>query len=134
MIGYLPYILVIFICLILSAFFSGSEIAFNSANRSRLKKSAEAGSGTAKLAYNITENFTLSLSTILIGNNLANIAASTAATVIAIKLLGEDNESIASLLATITLTIIVLILGEITPKVIGKKYPDKIGRIYRYRA
>ncbi len=127
--NYPLYLLIILICLIFSAFFSGSEIAFNSANKSRLKKSAEAGSSTAKLAYEIADNFTLSLSTILIGNNLANIAASTAATVIAISLLGDELESLASFLATLILTLIVLIFGEIIPKVISKKHADKIAKI-----
>lgn len=129
---YLPYILIIFVCLIFSAFFSGSEIAFNTANKSRLKKSAEAGSSTAKMAYKTAENFTISLSTILIGNNLANIAASTAATVIAIRLIvdyGNGSESLASLVATLVLTFIVLIFGEIVPKVICKKYADKVAKI-----
>lgn len=129
---YLPYILIIFVCLIFSAFFSGSEIAFNTANKSRLKKSADAGSSTAKMAYKTAENFTTALSTILIGNNLANIAASTAATVIAIRIFvdyGNGSESLASLVATLVLTFIVLIFGEIVPKVICKKYADKVARI-----
>ena len=127
--SYIPYLIIIFVCLVFSAFFSGSEIAFNSANKSRLKKSAEAGSSAAKLAYDITENFTLTLSTILIGNNLVNIAASTASTVIAINLFidfGNGNESLASLIATLVLTVIVLIFGEIIPKVICKKHADKV--------
>lgn len=126
------YLLVIFICLLFSAFFSGSEIAFNTANRSRLKKAADAGSGTAKLAYKTAENFTATLSAILIGNNLANIAASTAGTVIAINAFrryGNGNESLASLVATVTLTLIVLIFGEIIPKVICKKYADKVASV-----
>ncbi len=130
--NYPLYLLVIFICLVFAAFFAGSESAFNSANIARLKKSAESGSKTSKLAYEIADNFTLSLSTILIGNNLANAAASTAATVIAIGLLGEKLESLASFLATIILTVIVLIFGEIVPKVIGKKYADKIAKLVAF--
>ena len=62
---------VIFAMVCLSAYFSASEIAFNSSNKMRLRRAAENGSKTAKLAYNITEKFTTALSTILIGNNLA---------------------------------------------------------------
>lgn len=127
--NYPLYLLIILICLVFSAFFSGSEIAFTAANKSRLKKSADSGSKTAKLAFEIADNFTLSLSTILVGNNLANIAASTAATVIAISIFGGKLESLASFLATIILTFIVLIFGEIVPKVIGKKHADKISKI-----
>ena len=68
--------LVIFIMVCLSAFFSASEIAFNSSNKLRLRRAAEEGNKTAKLAYDITEKFTNALSAILIGNNLANIAVS----------------------------------------------------------
>lgn len=126
---YIPYLLVIFVCLLFSAFFSGSEIAFNTASKSRLKKSAENGSSTANLAYKTAENFTSTLSAILIGNNLANIAASTAATIIAINAFidfNNENESLASLVATLSLTFIVLIFGEIIPKIVCKKYADKV--------
>lgn len=64
--GIWPYILII-LMLILSACFSGTEIAFNASNKLRLKKSAEAGSKTAALAYQISEKFTIALSAILIG-------------------------------------------------------------------
>ena len=71
---------VIFVMIFLSAYFSASEIAFNSANKMRLRKSAEGGCCTAKIAYGICDKFTTSLSAILIGNNLANIAISTCTT------------------------------------------------------
>ena len=128
---YLPYIITIAVCLIFSAFFSGSEISFNTANKTRLKKSAEAGSKTAMMAYKTTENYTATLSAILIGNNLANIAASTCATVVFVKAFAKysiGDESLASLLSTLSLTVIVLIFCEITPKVICKKYADKVAR------
>ena len=90
------YIAVIVLMLILSAYFSASEISFNASNKMRLKKAAEEGSKTAALAYKISEDFNTALSAILIGNNLANIAASTAATVVAVSLVievtGENNE------------------------------------------
>ena len=68
---------VIVIMIMLSAYFSASEIAFNASNKLRLRRAAEGGSKTAALAYRISENFTTSLSAILAGNNLANIAVST---------------------------------------------------------
>lgn len=122
------YILVIFIMILFSAFFSASEISFNASNKMRLKKSAEAGSKTAALAYKISENFTSALSAILIGNNLANIAASTAATVITMSLLlrvgSAGSDSLASLIATLVMTFIILIFGEIVPKIIAKNNAD----------
>lgn len=119
--GIWPYILII-LMLILSACFSGTEIAFNASNKLRLKKSAEAGSKTAALAYQISEKFTIALSAILIGNNLANVAASSATTLIIIDVLdalgvsGGKGEALGSTIATIIMTVIILIFGEIVPK------------------
>ena len=78
---------VIFIMICLSAYFSASEIAFNTSNKMRLRRAAEGGSYSAKVAYRITEKFTTALSAILIGNNLANIAVSTCTTLIVMSLL-----------------------------------------------
>ena len=120
---YITYGFIILLMLVLSAFFSGSEISFNAANKMRLRKAGEAGSKTAKLANKISEHFTIALSAILIGNNLANIAASTAATSIAIALLSgvSGGDAIASTLSTVIMTVIVLIFGEIVPKLLCKQ-------------
>lgn len=119
---------VIFIMICLSAYFSASEIAFNTANKMRLRRAAEGGSKTAKLAYGITEKFTMSLSAILIGNNLANIAVSTCTTLIVMELF-RDNLALASTLATILVTVVILIFGEIVPKVLSKQNADTVVRI-----
>lgn len=115
--------LVIFLMLCLSAYFSASEITFNSANKMRLRHAAENGSTTAKIAYNITQKFTTALSAILIGNNLANIAISTCTTLIVLNLF-RDNVGLASTVATILVTVIILIFGEIIPKVLAKQHAD----------
>ena len=86
---------VIIVMIIFSAFFSASEIAFNSANKMRLRRSAEGGSKTAKIAFAITERFTTTLSAILIGNNLANIAVSTCSTLIIMNLFSKENVALA---------------------------------------
>lgn len=119
---------VIVVMVMLSAYFSASEIAFNSANKMRLRRAAEGGSKTAKLAFSITEKFTTALSAILIGNNLANIAVSTCSTLIILNLF-KDNVAIASTIATILITIIILIFGEIVPKVLAKQNADVVVRI-----
>lgn len=119
--------LVIFIMICLSAFFSASEIAFNSSNKMRLRRAAEEGSATAKLAYEITEKFTKALSAILIGNNLANIAVSTCSTLIVMDLF-RDNVALASTIATLLVTLIILIFGEIMPKVLAKQNADTVAR------
>ncbi|MBE7028380.1 MAG: HlyC/CorC family transporter [Ruminococcaceae bacterium] len=120
-------VIIIIICLICSAFFSSSEITFASANKVRLKRAAEEkGSTSSKLAYKIYNNYESALATILIGNNLVNIASESVATVIVIGLLGASNAWIA----TIVMTIIVLICGEIVPKVIVKTMPETFATIF----
>ena len=130
------YVIVIVLMVILSAYFSASEISFNASNKIRLKKAAENGSRSAALAYRISEDFTTALSAILIGNNLANIAASTAATVIAMNLLlslqSMNSDGMASLVATIVMTLIILIFGEIVPKIIAKNNADAAVRLFAW--
>ena len=120
--------LVIFCMVCLSAYFSASEIAFNSSNKMRLRRAAEGGSKTAKIAFDITERFTTALSAILIGNNLANIAVSTCTTLIVLNLF-RDNVGVASAVATVVVTIVILIFGEILPKVLAKQNADTVVRI-----
>jgi len=132
-----PYILII-LMLLLSAFFSGSEIAFNASNKMRLKKAAEEGSKTAALAYRISEKFTVALSAILIGNNLANIAASAATTLIILDILavlgitGGRGEAIGSTVATVIMTVLILIFGEIVPKILSKQKANLVVRWVAY--
>ncbi len=126
----MPYLIIV-LMLLLSAFFSGSEISFNTSNKMRLKKRADAGEKTAAMALKISENFTTALSAILIGNNLANIAASTVTTIIIMQLLdalglGEKATSIASPVSTFIMTIIILIFGEIVPKILSKQHADRV--------
>jgi Mg2+/Co2+ transporter CorB len=81
---------VIFVMICLSAYFSASEIAFNTSNKMRLRRAAENGSKTAEMAYKVGENFTTTLSAILVGNNLANIAVSTCTTLIVMSLFPDN--------------------------------------------
>lgn len=130
------YLIVIVFMLLLSAFFSSSEIAINSLNLTRLKKAVDSGDKTAKVAYDLCENYTSTLCTILIGNNLVNTAATTAATVLILdflvdrKITGADE--LAPLLTTLIMTVIMLIFGEILPKNMGKLHPDSWSRIVAY--
>lgn len=116
---YGPYLLIM-VFIAFSAYFSASEIAFASANKMRLKKSAESGSKRAELAYFIFEHYETALTTILIGNNLVNIASSSLATVIAIRLLGEGGAGVA----TAVMTVLILIFGEIVPKILAKDHAE----------
>lgn len=119
---------VIFVMICLSAYFSASEIAFNSANKMRLRRASESGSFTARVAYRICDKFTTSLSAILIGNNLANIAVSTCTTLIVMNLF-KNNVALASTISTILITVVILIFGEIVPKVLAKQNADTVVRI-----
>lgn len=112
---------------VLSAFYSSAEIAFAKCNRLRFEKHAREGDKTSQLVLKVCENYTGSLSTILVGNNLVNIAASSLATVVAIELIGRARGETA---ATIVMTITVLIFGETLPKIIAAAIPDATARAY----
>ncbi len=108
----------ILICILLSSFFSGSEMAYSSCNTLRLENEKEEGSKRAGIALYIAEHFDDALSAILIGNNLVNIACSSLGTVAVILICGSDAYSWA---ATILITIAVVIFGETIPKITAKK-------------
>ena len=120
--------LVIFLMICLSAYFSASEIAFNSANKMRLRRAAENGKKSSKIAYGIIEKFHIALCAILIGNNLANIAISTCSTLIVLDLF-KDNVTLATTIATIVVTVVILIFGEIVPKVLAKQNADSFVQV-----
>ena len=112
----------IFLCLCLSNFCSASEMAFSSCNVMRLEGARDGGSKRAKAAVYIAEHFDDALSAILIGNNLANIGASSLASVAVILVTGEDEYT---WLATIILTLLVIIFGETMPKISAKKNANR---------
>ena len=116
------YLIGAVICLALSAFFSGSEMAFSSANRIRLENQAEDGSKLAALAVRIIDQFDDALSAILIGNNFVNIAISSLGSVIAITAFGEEDTWIATVIVTVS----VIIFGETMPKIVAKKNANRL--------
>lgn len=122
-------ILGILICLALSAFCSSAEMSYSSCNTVRLENMRDDGSRRAALAVIITEKFDDALSAILIGNNLANIAASSLASVLVILLLGSDRYA---WLATLILTLLVIIFGETIPKITAKKAANTLALRYAY--
>ena len=108
--------------ILVSAFFSGTEIAFASANPARLKsKRQQKDSLSLSIASKIVEDYENMLGAVLIGNNLANIAASSIATLIVMDLLGEGYAWVA----TLVMTVLVLIFGEIIPKVLAKQFAEQ---------
>ena len=120
---FLPYIIIV-ILIVLSAFFSGSEIALASVNTRRLKKSAEEGSSKSALALKMSENYDKVLPAILMGNNLVNIAASSVATVIALKIF-SDSAGLGATVSTVIMTVLILIFGEIIPKLLANEQSEK---------
>ncbi|HQU29164.1 MAG: HlyC/CorC family transporter [Nitrospira sp.] len=118
----------VLICIGLSAFFSGAEIAFFSITEARLHTMAEEGWMGAKMALKLRSNPQRLLSTILIGNNLVNIMAASWATVIAIRIWGSEAVAIATGL----LTFLVLLFGEIVPKTLCVKYSEVAISLFSY--
>lgn len=114
--------IIIMVCLVMmSAYFSATETAFSSLNKTRLKTLAEKGDKKAVLANNLSEKYDKLISTILIGNNIVNIALASMGTVVFVKHFGD----IGVTLSTIVITIAVLIFGEITPKSVAKDCPEQ---------
>ncbi len=131
-------IILIIILICFSAFFSGTEIAYTSVNRVRLQNLADGGSRVAKLAIRIRDNFDSTLTSLLVGNNFVNIAASSVTTTLALafasNLGNEEMKSVAVTVATAIITILILIFGEITPKVICKQNSERMACICAYPA
>ena len=115
--------LALLLLLTLSAFFSASETAYSCINRIRMQNLAEDGDENARLALRIAEDFDRMLSTILIGNNVVNLSASSIATVVATVLLGASTGPAVS---TLVMTILVLIFGEVMPKSYAKAHAEEI--------
>jgi len=118
-------ILIIIFCIIMSAYFSATETAFSTFNRIRVKNLAEKGNKNAALVLKLADNYDTLISTILIGNNIVNILASSITTILFIDLLKNTSAAnLASTISTAVLTIVILTFGEITPKTIAKKMPE----------
>ena len=127
----MEYILIV-LCLMGSAFFSGTEIAYTSLSKLKIKKERENPRGIQRLVLFIYDHFDNALSTLLIGNNLVNIAATSIATVMAVKLAdslgGRIEDDTASTIVTVVMTVLILIVGEITPKMIARRCSDTISK------
>lgn len=119
-------------CIIFSAFFSGSEIAYNILNESRLKQHSRDKDGKlspmAALACSIKENFEKVLIAILVGNNLVNMGSSSLATVIAVGLMGDSGAWVA----TAIMTVLIITFGEISPKILASEKPEAFAKLAAY--
>ena len=120
----LPSIVAMVFCVIMSAYFSATETAFSSLNKTRLKALSEKGNKKADLALSLEEKYDKLISTILIGNNIVNITLASIGTLMFVKIMQGDQDAGATL-STVVVTVTVLIFGEITPKSIAKDNPEK---------
>lgn len=126
---WLIYVIALVVLVCFSAFFSGSEIAYSSVNPLRLKRIYnDTKNQNARRALYITDNYDRALSSILIGNNLVNLASSTLATQLFIMLLADRGivgENTAAAISTAAITVFVLIFGETVPKLSAKSDPER---------
>ena len=122
----LIYIILFVVCLLLSAFFSGSETAFISLQRARLQHELHTKVTGAERVWKLMQRPDKLLSTILLGNNLVNTAAAALATAIAVHYIPDDDEAIV--VATVAVTVILLVFGEATPKTIATHHSERLSK------
>lgn len=119
-------ILFLIVLILFSAYFSASETAFSSYNKARMKNDAEDGDKRAKKVLKLSDNYEKLISTILIGNNIVNIVATSISTLLFVSLI--KNGDLAVTVSTVIMTVTVLIFGEITPKTVAKKAPERMAK------
>ena len=122
------YIIGIIVCILCSAFFSASEMSYSACNKMRLEHESENGNRRAGLAFKIAERFDDALSTILVGNNLVNIAASSLGSVAVMMVLSEHYAWVS----TVIITVAVIIFGETIPKITAKKNATRFALSFAY--
>ncbi len=115
------YVIIMVALVIMSAYCSATETAFSSLNKTKLKTLAEKGDRKAALACRLSDNYDKLISTILIGNNIVNIALASIGTVFFTIHYGDVGATIS----TVVITVVVLIFGEVTPKSVAKEMPEK---------
>ncbi|MBQ0083338.1 MAG: HlyC/CorC family transporter [Clostridiales bacterium] len=119
--GNIIRIIIMIFLIMFSAYFSASETAFSSFNLTRMKTLAEKGNKRAARVVKLSENYNNLISTVLIGNNIVNIALASLGTVLFVRLYGDTGATVS----TVVITVAVLIFGEISPKSLAKDSPEK---------
>ena len=118
-------LIVTLVCLVIYAYFSATETAFTTFNKIKMKMMAEKGDKRAETVLELSENFDTLISTILIGNTLVNTLSASMATIFFTKLLKNLDEDISALIASVIMTVVVLVFSELSPKTLAKNAPDK---------
>lgn len=125
--------LLIFFLLLGSAFFSGTEIAYTSLSKLKMRRDSDNPTAVQKLVGFIYNHYDYALSTVLVGNNLVNIGATSVATVLAVNLAvrmdGRITDETASTIVTLVMTVLILIIGEITPKMVARRCSESIAKL-----
>ena len=122
------YIAGIIVCVMCSAFFSASEMSFSACNKVRLEHESDNGDKKAGIAFKIAEKFDDAISTILVGNNLVNIAASSLGSIAVMMVLSEQYAWVS----TAIITVLVIIFGETIPKISAKKNATRFAAKFAY--
>jgi len=118
-------VLLLFVLLVLSIFFSANETAYSALNRIRLKHMAEKGSRRAALALTLHKDFNKLLSTLLIGNNVVNLSMASICAVLFVRRFGD----IGATISTVVLTVVVVVFADVTPKVLAKGAPERVAQV-----
>ena len=120
------WFLLLFILLMLSAFFSATETSYTTSNKIRLKSMADGGNAAAKRVLKLTENYDKFISTVLVGNNIVNIGSASIAAILFSRFFPEET---AAAISTVVMTLIILVFAETLPKSIAKVHAEKIAMV-----
>lgn len=118
--------LALVLCIVLSGIFSATETAYSTASKVRLTTMSDEGDKKAGKVLKLLNNYEKVLFTVLVGNNIVNITATTLATLLFIALMGD----IGATVSTIVITVVVLLFGEISPKMLAKQHPEALPRVF----
>ena len=125
-------LVVIAILVVLSGIFSMSDMVYGVVNQLRLKKDVEKGSKRAKIALDFASNYDTTISTILFSNNLVNIAASSLSAIVGLRIFSSLENDLTDTITSLILLVIILIFGEICPKVIGRVFSYPLSKLLAY--
>ncbi len=124
---HIPTIILMVVLVIMSGYFSATETAFSTINKTRLRTLADKGDKKAERVLTLAEKYDTLLSTILVGNNIVNITLSSVATIFFIDII-KNNQNVAATVSTAVTTFVVLVFGEISPKSLAKESPEAFAR------
>ena len=126
------YWLIVVICALLSMFFSAADMVYGMVDKDRLQREKGKKEKRAKAALKIADDYELSISAILLGNNIVNVAAASIVTLIAIALSYGENIELAETISTIILTIFIIIFCEFIPKAFAKRFNYSLALLFAY--